>query len=54
VERLPTQYNIDLRLKKLIPIGKVKLDLIAEAFNLLNSTIISAQQRTFYNFTNGP
>jgi hypothetical protein len=51
--RLPTQYAIDLRLQKRVPIGRVNLDLIAEAINLLNSTILSNQQRTFYNFTNG-
>jgi hypothetical protein len=53
-ERLPTQYNVDLRVQRRLSLGKqVKLDLIAEAFNLLNTTIISNQQRTFYNFASG-
>ena len=52
-EACPPSTNIDLRLQKRIPMGKANLDLMAEAFNLLNSTIISNRQRTFYNFTNG-
>jgi outer membrane receptor protein involved in Fe transport len=53
-QRLPTQYNIDLRLSKLIPLkGAVRLELIGEAFNLLNSTNVVAQQQTFYNLTAG-
>jgi outer membrane receptor protein involved in Fe transport len=52
--RLPTGYTIDMRLSKKIPLGdKVRLELIAEAFNLLNTTNISAQRDTLYNFTNG-
>jgi hypothetical protein len=52
--RLPWTKNIDARLSRRIPFGKqVKLELIAEAFNLLNSTNISAQNRTLYDFTNG-
>jgi outer membrane receptor protein involved in Fe transport len=52
--RLPSTRNIDLRLSRHIPLGKqVKLELIGEAFNLLNSTNVSAQNRTLYNFTNG-
>ena len=54
VERLPTQYLVDLRLQRRLSLSKqVKLDLIAEAFNLLNSTNISNQQRTLYNLTGG-
>ena len=52
--RLPWTKNIDARLSRRVPFGKqVKLELIAEAFNLLNSTNISAQNRTLYNFTGG-
>jgi outer membrane receptor protein involved in Fe transport len=52
--RLPWTKNIDARLLRRIPLGKqVKLELIAEAFNLLNTTNISAQNRTLYNFTGG-
>jgi hypothetical protein len=52
--RLPWTRNIDARLARRIPLGsRVKLELIGEAFNLLNSTNISSQQDTFYNFTTG-
>jgi hypothetical protein len=33
--------------------GRAKLELIAEAFNLLNSTNISSRRDAYYNFTNG-
>jgi outer membrane receptor protein involved in Fe transport len=50
--RLPWTRNLDARLSRRIPFGKqVKLELIAEAFNLLNSTNVSARQSTLYNFT---
>jgi len=52
--RLPTAYNIDLRLSRRIPLGdKVRLEIIAEAFNLLNTTNITSRRDTFYNLTNG-
>ncbi len=52
--RLPWTKNIDARLSRRIPFGKqVRLELIAEAFDLLNSTNISSQQDTLYNFTGG-
>jgi len=52
--RLPWTKNIDARLSRKIPLGKqAKLELIAEAFNLLNSTNVSAQSRNLYNFTGG-
>ncbi len=51
--RLPWTRNIDARLSRRIPFGKqVKLELIAEAFNLLNTTNVSSQNATLYNFTN--
>jgi hypothetical protein len=50
--RLPWSRTIDARLARRIPVGRqVKLELIAEAFNLLNSTNISARQATLYNYT---
>jgi hypothetical protein len=53
-ERLPSQFQIDMRLSRRIPIGpKVRLELIAEAFNMLNSTLITSQRTTFYSFTGG-
>jgi len=52
--RLPWTKNIDARLTRRFPLGKqAKLELIAEAFNLLNTTNVSAQNRTLYNFTGG-
>jgi outer membrane receptor protein involved in Fe transport len=50
--RLPWTRNLDARLSRRVPFGKqVKLELIAEAFNLLNSTNIGTRQSTLYNFT---
>jgi hypothetical protein len=50
--RLPSPRTLDARLSRRISLGKqVRLELIAEAFNALNSTNISAQQSTLYNFT---
>jgi outer membrane receptor protein involved in Fe transport len=52
--RLPWTKNIDARLSRRFPLGKqVKLELIAEAFNLLNTTNISARNQNLYNFANG-
>jgi outer membrane receptor protein involved in Fe transport len=51
--RLPANVGIDLRLARRIDLGKARLELIAEAFNLLNRTNITAQQSTLYNFANG-
>ncbi len=53
-QRLPAQQNVDLRLVKRVPLGgKARLELIGEAFNLLNRTNINSQRDSFYNFTNG-
>ena len=53
-ERLPTQYNTDLRLSKRIPLGaRARLELIGEAFNVFNQTNVTARQSTYYNFTSG-
>lgn len=52
--RLPTAYNLDMRLSRKITLGpKAKLEIIGEAFNLLNTTNVSAQRDILYNFTNG-
>jgi outer membrane receptor protein involved in Fe transport len=51
---LPTFQSLDARLSRRIPLGRqVRLELIAEAFNLLNHTNISARRNVFYNFTGG-
>jgi outer membrane receptor protein involved in Fe transport len=48
---LPSSFNIDLRLAKHIPLaGNVGLDLIAEAFNLLNRDNINAQRTALYTY----
>ncbi len=50
----PAIYNIDARLARRIDITKkLRLELVAEAFNLLNSTNVTVQRNGFYNFTNG-
>lgn len=50
--RLPTSYIVDMRLARKIPMGpKARLELIVEAFNLLNTTNITSQRDTKYNFT---
>jgi hypothetical protein len=52
--RLPTQQNVDFRLVKRIPLGgRARLELIGEAFNLLNRTNVNSQRDSLYNFTNG-
>ncbi len=53
-QRLPTQQNVDLRLVKRVPLGgKARLELIGEAFNLLNRTNVNSRRDAFFNFTNG-
>jgi outer membrane receptor protein involved in Fe transport len=50
-QRLPWTRVIDARLSRRIPLGgQVKLELIAEAFNLLNSTNITGRQSNLYNY----
>jgi outer membrane receptor protein involved in Fe transport len=50
--RLPATKNVDLRLSRRIPVGgRARLELIAEAFNLFNSTNVTSQRDTLYNFT---
>ena len=50
--RLPRTLNVDARLSRKLKLGKqAKLELFAEAFNLLNSTTLTAQRDTLYNFT---
>jgi hypothetical protein len=52
--RLPSIYNVDLRLSKRIPMGsRARLELIGEAFNLFNTTNITSQRDTLYNFVGG-
>jgi hypothetical protein len=49
-----TSYIVDARIARRIGLGKrMNLDLIAEAFNLLNTTNIVTQRNGFYTFTSG-
>jgi len=48
---LPSVFNIDLRIDKRIPLTSgISLDLIAEAFNLLDRDNINSQRTVFYNY----
>src|SRR5262249_56182974 len=48
---LPSQFNIDLRLAKHIPLGGgIGLDLIAEAFNLLDRDNINSKRTALYTY----
>jgi hypothetical protein len=48
---LPDVYNIDLRIdKRILLAGRLNLDLIAEAFNLLDRDNINSQRTVFYNY----
>ena len=52
--RVPTSYNLDMRVSRRIPLGsKARLELIGEAFNVFNHTNISFQRDTLYNFAGG-
>src|SRR5438132_917252 len=49
--RYPAQFSVDPRITKEIPIfGTTKLQLIAEAFNLLNKHNVVTENRTFYSY----
>jgi hypothetical protein len=49
--RLPSQVTFDPRIARDIPVRKVTLQLIWEAFNLFNRDNISAVRNTLYNVT---
>jgi hypothetical protein len=52
--RAPDTYGIDLRVARRIPLpGDLNLELIAEAFNLLDEDNIATQRNVAYNFTGG-
>jgi outer membrane receptor protein involved in Fe transport len=52
-ERLPSLFSVDPRLSKHIPIGPVDVELIAEAFNVLNANNVIGLQSIQYNLTGG-
>ena len=49
-ERLPSQLSIDPRVSKDIVFGGIRVQLIAEAFNVLNRSNVSNVNRTYYSF----
>ncbi len=52
--RLPTQFSVDPRLTKNLPLpGSVRVQLIAEAFNVFNRSNVSAVRNTYYGFSGG-
>lgn len=50
-ERLPSQLSVDPRITKEIGFARVRLQLIAEAFNVLDRSNVSNVNRTYYSFT---
>jgi len=44
---LPNQYSVDLRVARRLPLGRAKLDLMFEAFNLFNNTIYTNIDNVF-------
>jgi hypothetical protein len=52
--RLPAQVSIDPRITRDFAFGGVHLQLIAEAFNVLNRTNVSNVNRTYYAFATDP
>jgi len=51
--RLPNQFSVDPRITKDFDFGVVRLQLIAEAFNLLNSSNVSNVNRAYYSYAAG-
>ncbi len=49
-ERLPSQFSVDPRITKEIRFGGVGLQLIAEAFNVLNRSNVSNVNRAYYSY----
>ncbi len=52
-QRLPSQFSLDPRVTKEIDFGRASLQLIAEAFNVLNRSNVSNVNRTYYSYTSG-
>lgn len=52
--RLPAQFSIDPRITKDIPVaGRARIQLIAEAFNVLNRSNVSLERNVYYGFSSG-
>ena len=48
--RYPTSYNLDLRLEKTVKIGKVKVGLLLDVFNVFNEGIVNWYETIATNF----
>jgi outer membrane receptor protein involved in Fe transport len=52
--RLPSQFSVDPRITKTIPLhGSLGIQLIAEAFNVFNRSNVSAVRNAYYGFSGG-
>jgi hypothetical protein len=49
-QRLPSQFSVDPRITRDFLFGGVRLQLIAEAFNVLDRSNVSNVNRTYYSF----
>ncbi|MDQ3283932.1 MAG: hypothetical protein M3Q69_21215, partial [Acidobacteriota bacterium] len=49
--RLPSQFSVDPRITRDIAFGAARLQLIAEAFNVLNRSNVSNVNRTYYSYS---
>ena len=50
---LPSQFSVNPRITRLIPLGPVGLELIVEAFNVFNNKNVNSVSNTFYSFNAG-
>ncbi len=48
--RLPSQFSVNPRITRHIPIGPVDVELIAEAFNIFNNKNVNFASNTFYSY----
>ncbi|HYO76890.1 MAG TPA: TonB-dependent receptor, partial [Thermoanaerobaculia bacterium] len=52
--RLPSTFSVDPRIAKSVPLGSaMRLQLIAEAFNVFNRSNVNAVRNTYYGLQNG-
>ena len=52
--RLPSQISVDPRIAKTLPLpGAVRVQLIAEAFNVFDNSNVNSERNTFYALTGG-
>jgi hypothetical protein len=52
--RLPSQFSVDPRLTKTLPVrSSMRVQLIAEAFNVFNRSNVSGVRNTYYGFSGG-